>query len=86
MRTAFRGIGLGLILLATSMGTARGAGCLGNCTIYCNGGAYYYYTTASDCCRRAMMACPGGEYDPELGLETRAEWWPVSCGYAQLCS
>jgi len=76
-----RSAGLAVILLAAvTLGTAQGVNCLGNCTVWCDSGAvYYYYEAAGRCCNRAYSVCPDGSSG------YGSEWWPVTCGYAQIC-
>ncbi len=81
MKTILRGIGLALILFAASTGAAQGFGCQGSCTVYCDSGATdYHYVTASACCGSILWS-PCADGSNPYG----AEWWPVTCGYAQIC-
>lgn len=80
MKTILRCAGLAVILLAVGLGTASGFGCQGSCTVWCDSGAvYYYYETAAQCCNRAYSTCP------DKSSAYGSEWWPVTCGYAQIC-
>jgi hypothetical protein len=80
MKTILRSAGLAAILLTVGMSTARGAGCLGTCTVSCDSGAtYYYYEQDYRCCARVNLACPDGS------SAYGTEWWPATCGYAQIC-
>ena len=77
-----RSAGLALVLLTVSLGTrtAQGATCPGTCTVWCDSGAtYYYYEPSYRCCPHVNLSCPDGS------SAYAAEWWPVTCGVAEIC-
>jgi hypothetical protein len=79
MKALLRSIGLAIVLMTVSFGTARGAGCKGTCTVYCESGSYVYYNvTARECCDERVTTCPDG-------LAQGADWWPSTCGVALVC-
>lgn len=59
-----------------------GGSCDGSCTVYCSSGAENFYeTTASLCCSYYVThPCKDGSYP------SGAEWFPITCGFAEICS